>query len=283
MTSAGNKLFTVFGGPTGYQFQNATAETRVAELIAAGATLTDDQKAAIDDFHVARDAASGTWGAAILRLWLPCMEVVAANAIDIIGGNTGTFSGTTTPGATGVAGDGSTGFFIADLSAAAAGWTRSNLYIGTLALNASNALEALFGNTDNNAVDATTRKNGLNTLENVHTPDGPTNIAATGATHQGIVAITGDATTHRLRQRLSSGVSNLHTRASTASTTAAASTFGLRFMAFQNRLSVPTPSNFSTNTFGAFFIGTNMSTTDEDAFTLALKDLYESFTGNSLP
>jgi len=89
--------------------QDPSAADYIAAVRAAGATVTSSQVGEINTFYKA--AKSGGYYTSLKRLYLPIWGVAAANAIDMIGLTSGTFSGGVTHGAGFVQGNGTTGYF----------------------------------------------------------------------------------------------------------------------------------------------------------------------------
>lgn len=85
------------------------AKAYIAAVETAGATVNATQKKAINTF--VKTGKSDGWYSSLKRLYLPIWASAAPNAIDMIGRTSGTFNGTVTHAAGYVQGDGSTGYF----------------------------------------------------------------------------------------------------------------------------------------------------------------------------
>ena len=88
---------------------DADAAAYLALLSAQGVAVTGAQSSAIDAFYVT--GKDEGWYSALKRMYLPIWAAAGPNAIDMIGGTSGTYSGTVTHAAGYVQGNGSTGAF----------------------------------------------------------------------------------------------------------------------------------------------------------------------------
>jgi hypothetical protein len=85
------------------------AAAYIAAIETAGATVSAAQKSALDTFY--RTGKSEGWYSSIKRIYLPIWAVAAANARCMVSGTSGTFVPTVSHSAGYVQGDGSSGYF----------------------------------------------------------------------------------------------------------------------------------------------------------------------------
>ncbi len=113
-------------GPLLRPFSGVDPDARayVAAVQTAGVVVLSSQRDAISDF-IAGEKAAGRW-ASIKRMYLPIWGVAAANAIDMVTLNVGTYVGTITHSIGSMKPDGSTGYFRSDISPSAAGITTTS-------------------------------------------------------------------------------------------------------------------------------------------------------------
>jgi hypothetical protein len=88
---------------------DADAAAYVTRLLNTGTSITPAQISALDTFFLT--GKSEGWYSALKRMYLPIWAAAGPNAIDMIGGTSGTYSGTVTHASGYVQGNGSTGVF----------------------------------------------------------------------------------------------------------------------------------------------------------------------------
>jgi hypothetical protein len=252
------------------------AEAYVAAVVAAGATVSAGQRAAIDTFY--RAAKSGGYYSSLKRLYLPIWGVAAANAIDMITLASGTFNGSVTHAAGYVQGDGTTGwmdygaspsaigatlasasywYLIAQAGAAAAPRTHGSTWgdiggaqsFGALH-TATPELRATFGS-------YTTTSGYASSADNFNTTDG--------------------VSSSKLRR--TAGITTLasDTEADTGTIPSNAN------MAAMVRRRTTLTAWFSDARYGAYGMGIGLPSGADTSFSLALKNLWETATGLTLP
>jgi hypothetical protein len=255
----------------------------IAAITAKGATVTAPQQAAISSF-MSGEIAAGRWGG-IKRLYFPVWGLAAANAICMKSLTSGTFVGGVTYSAGYVNTDGTTGYFLSDVSVGGAGCTLNGTGVFSLITNSSPLLEfsgVLFGS---NAASTNTRTRMFasgslgNTViqlagPNSANPDG--SVPGFSVDRRGIIfgGRTGPETTF-ITTRNSSTVQSTSFVSSSRTLN---STVPMCFMAqnangsIANRL-----SSFVRN--GSWGMTDGLSIPQTEAFTLALRTLWETTTG----
>jgi hypothetical protein len=250
--------------------------------IALGSSITSTQKAALNAFVLAEQAAA-RW-TSHKRLYLPIWANAAANAICIKSLTSGTFGGTVTHGAGFVQGDGSTGYFNFGTDPSSLGLSAGNSSACVLITQA-------------NVGTATTVHMGVSTsypnyyglaapgnanLKYVsmayNTTNGEVTGFLSGSEQVGILHGTKSAGVLNLRTRKNSGASALASL--TCPATGNVPTTAINAMA---GVVNGTRGSFSNARYGAWMAGLAMTQPNTDAFTLNLKTLWETCTGLSLP
>jgi hypothetical protein len=247
----------------------------IAAVRAAGATVTPEQEIIIDNFY---KAAKLDYYTSLKRLYLPIWGVAAANAIDMITRTSGTFNGGVTHGAGFVQSNGTTGWFDTGVTPGTLGLSPSTAYFCALAKTEMATGTRALGSRNSISQDAGLSRSSGNLLCQIMTNSVGSGLIGTATTCSGILSGSRVGGTRFNSRRVSSARTNLGS--------ATDSDFG----------SVPTPniglmavnivttgaSNFATNEFGAFAIGTGLTDTEDSNFTLALKTLWEGTTGLTL-
>ena len=249
----------------------------------AGATVTTQQRNAISSFF--KSGKSDGWLSSMRRVYLPIWGVAAANAIDLISRNSGTFVGGVTHGSGFVQSNGTTGYFNSNVSAQSLGVTAS---LGTyFAL-----VQQADTNTDSRCMMGTTNATSFNAIEHQNTTQARI-FFGNGVSGQGIIVssafanrasqvgiFTGsyDGTTRNFRLRRSSGTTSLNSVA------------GMPYNAPDNAnipvmclLSGGAFVRFHNGRLGAYGVSLTSDISGVDALTLSLKTLWETCTGLSLP
>ena len=256
-----------------YTRGDADALAYIAAVEGTGTSVSATQKTAINDFYVSAKADS--YYTSLKRLYLPIWANAAANAIDMIGLTSGTFVGGVTHGTGYVMGNGTTGYFDLLDTPAELGLSASDAYQGFLCktqatLNPSVILgvRASASSVMNFSVSGT----------DLRAVFGSNAILTGTSTEVGIITSTRNPTTRSLWKRLTSGRSVV----ATDSTAAAGSlpNLDLNYMRFNRSDGAPV---YSDAQLGAVFFGVAFSDTHDTAFSLAIKNLWETSTGLVLP
>ena len=250
------------------------AKGYVEELVAAGATVSGGQKSAINTFI--KTGKSDGWYSSLKRLYLPIWASAAPNAIDMIGLTSGTFNGTVTHAAGYVQGDGSTGYFEIGQTAAQLGLAFDDAWFGMLIKQdgANDPAVYLGARTASTSV-INFSKSGLD-LRTTVANDGLLTWAS--ATINGIISSRRGSATRSIYRRYSLGRSQVASD-STAATGSLPAT-NLNYMRFNRTDGFPV---YSSAQFGAVWFGTEETDAQDNSYTLALKNLWETCTGLTLP
>ena len=242
----------------------------------AGATISTTQRNAFSAFF--RAGKRDGWFTQIGRLYLPIWGVAAPNAVDLITSTSGTFTGTgtVTHGAGFVQGNGSTGRFLMNASPQGVGMVAGSSSTFALVKAAQNGFNSLIVSTPSSS-----KGNGFNYGTNTTQYfAGRTNGFNTTGTFAGILIESEIAINSRyFRRRATAGVTSL--AVSTESFSGNYAAFNQSVMAGQSVSG--SFYGYSTAELGAYGIGIALTTTQADAFTLALKTLWETCTGLTLP
>jgi hypothetical protein len=219
------------------------ARAYIAAVETAGGTVSATQRTAVSDFY--RAGKSAGWYSSIKRLYLPIWASAAPNAIDMIGLTSGTFNGTVTHAAGYVQGDGTTGYF-------------------------------------NNGVFCDFVHSSVNGLIFRWSGTGVGQVNVNSA-RQGILTASREGGDRRLAIR------------TTASRTLLANTAGadngsipnnnVFFLAVNNTSvsGATNPNNYNDGQAAFYSLGLGLTDAQDTAYTLALKTLWESTTGLTLP
>lgn len=240
----------------------------------AGATISTTQRNAVSAFF--RAGKSEGWFTQIGRLYLPIWGVAAPNAVDLITSTSGTFSGTVTHGAGFVQGNGSTGRFLMNASPQGIGMVAGSSSTFALVKVAQNGFNSLLVSTP-----LSSKGNGFNYGTNTtqYFAGRTSGFNVTG-TFAGILIESEIAINSRyFRRRATAGVTSL--AVNTESFSGNYATFNQSVMAGQSASG--SFYGYSTAELGAYGMGLALTTTQADAFTLALKNLWETCTGLILP
>ena len=261
------------------------AKAYINAVVAAGATVSGTQKTAINNFVKGEKAAS-RW-TLLKRMYLPIWGANNPNAIDMVGGTSGSFIGTVTPSSGYVTSDGTSGYFLSDVSPGGAGCTLNGagafaLITATTTFNLPNT-QVLFGSSSSlSGTRFTVTGNGATSLFAGFGPNsgGFTNYL-TGTDRRGVVHVQRTSSSQKfLSFRNASGETN--TGLLTDNSVALNSTVPMAFMAnYFNAV----PSSYLANIIrnGAWGMTDGHSIAQSQAFTSALKTLWETCTGLTLP
>jgi hypothetical protein len=252
---------------------DADAAVYIAAVETAGATVSGGQKKAIDTFY--KTGKSDGWYSSIKRMYLPIWAAAAPNAIDMMELGSGTFNGTVTHGAGFVQGDGTTGYFAFSSTPSDDSLLATSNFQFMLIKTAETAIGITAQGTSNSfRFRRTTVNSRINTLT------GGSDICSANILRIDQVGIFAGsriaADNHAQYQRITSGFNTLATDLVT-NTTAAVPAVAYTAMAMNGAF------NFFDAEQGAYGYGLGLSSAETAAFTLALKDLWETATGLTLP
>lgn len=254
---------------------DANAKAYINAIVAAGATVNSTQRNAINNFY--KTGKSQGWYGQLKRMFLPIWGIAAPNAIGMISGSSGTFNGTVTHAAGYVQGDGSTGYFNFGSTMPNDGLTFDNGLMFALCNQPPTVLSSYIGVTIGNNTQVI--RAASTTLIQGRYTNNSTAING-GLAMNGILTLASQASNLRsLRRRASSGVLSLNT-SSTETASFSLSNLNCYGIARNSTGGLSEPSN---GRFGSYGYSLKMSDSDTDLFTLALKNLWETCTGLTLP
>ena len=264
----------------GIQGLDPDAKAYINAVVAAGATVTATQRNAINAF-VKVGKADGWW-TSMKRLYLPIWAIAAPNAIDVVGGTSGTFVGTgaVTHSAGFVQGNGSTGYFSSDTSATAVGMTTTSGLAGVIVYQADtrNSLKCLLGTRNNDSSGSVliyqTDSSNLQGAIGRSIGSEPSSFLAN--TPNGVILVNRNSTDLQIHRRNSSAFTSGGANAIVA---APVTNVNQRFMALWEAAPF-----FHTNAkIGAMFMGTGLTDALAETLSLRLKTLWETCTTLTLP
>ena len=255
---------------------DASAKAYINAIVSAGATVTSTQRNAINAFY--ESAKTNGYYSQLKRLYLPIWGIAAPNAIDLITTTSGTFVGGVTHAAGYIQGNGTTGRFDIGVSPDTLGLIDGDASLSALvyASQASTAFRVIHGVTQTSPARKNLRLARFTTTTSFDFGITVTNVA--DVNFNGIYIGSETASNSRYsRVRRSGGVTSLATN--TSSSTGGYPTLNPQVMAANNGGSF---ANHSADQIGSTHIGLAMTTSQADAFTAALKTLWETCTGLTL-
>jgi hypothetical protein len=258
------------------------AKAYINAVVAAGATVSGAQRTAINNFY--KTAKTGGWYSQLKRLYFPIWGGSAApNAIDMISTLSGSFISTPTYANGYVNGNGTSACFSFDLSPSTLGLTTSSgsiycLVTGTSAINGTQALGSV--QDSSNSSRTSFRGAGLNNRSIAVFTQSAVSYSETDS-RSVLIASRTTSTTNSAYKRTSSGFVTTVNEA-TAASPVLVTTQTMTFMAFNGNgtFSGFTPSSVR---FGAYGMGLGLTAAQAESFSLALKNLWETCTGLTLP
>jgi hypothetical protein len=250
----------------------------VAAIRSAGATVTVNQREFINNF-VRAEKAANRWSL-IRRLYLPIWGIAAANAICMKSLTSGTFVGGVTHASGYVQGDGTTGYLNTNTNFLTQGLSASTgLMFALTTLDATADFDRYLG-AGNGVGEASLASRSTPRIDARFCGIGAGQVSLNTSSNTGVVVFSRLSGGRRLSLRKTSGVTQ--TSATNADNGTLQSSNVLA-MAFNNANSGVTMASASNARFGAVGFGLGLSSTDTDNFTLALKNLWETCTGLTLP
>lgn len=252
-----------------------SAKAYIDAVVAAGAVVTSVQKNAINTF--VKTGKTASWWGDVKRLYLPIWAVSAPNAIDIKTLSSGTFNGGVTHSSGYVQGNGTTGWFSTVATAASIGVSATGT-AGVLMLDNLTSNTSAYGIGQTGFAGISYGRGGTTTRTIAFGAGSGTGITHVG-NDAGIISNTRSGPNmHFARRRNTASVASLGQNVNTA--TAQNIIYSMAFMSnkYEN-----TASSFSSVRYGAFFLTQSITTQIVDDFTLALKNMWETCTGLTLP
>jgi hypothetical protein len=255
---------------------DADAAAYIAAVEGDGITVTATQKSALDAFY--KTGKSDGWYSSIKRMYLPIWANATPNERCMVSGTSGTFAGTVAHEAGYVQGDRSTGYFNTGVNQAGVEIDNATALMGVLVSQADTVNNAAnFIGVQN--VSCTRLYKQTNTeFRGEHPSTSVSSQLKLSSASVGILTMSATANNYRrLSKRITAGVTSI---TNTDTNTAANRAENIYVLA---RNVSNTPSSFTDACIGSAFLGTGMSDGITDDFTLALKTLWETCTGLSLP
>jgi hypothetical protein len=249
------------------------ANAYIVSLLSAGATVTPTQQEAINNFIKAEKAAS-RW-TLHKRIYLPIWGVAAANAIDMVSLTSGTFVGNVTHNAGSVSTTAPTGHFLANATPASLGINQADASIWALVASGTHEFSGCGGTSNSRFLVG--RVGSLNTAA---IPSVTSAISGSVDT-QGINMASRIGSDLSLFQRKASGWITPLT--STQADTTALPLFNPSFLGNFNNNGTVTNTRTTVGEYGSYGYGLGMTSVQAEAFSLALKSLFETATGKTLP
>jgi hypothetical protein len=256
------------------------AKAYINAVVAAGATVSGAQRTAINNFY--KTGKSDGWYSSLKRMYLPIWGVAAPNAICMTSLTSGTFVGTVTQGAGFVSSDGTTGHFIFNGAPSTLGLTTSSgsVFVLTTAISAIAGGTILGRGQDSNA----TRFGIIGGGGNIRAIQifSQTAPSYTETDSRGILIASRTSTlTTSGYKRTSSGFTTTVNEG--ASIAAGVSTTTPMTIMASNTAGVVSLYTLSTVRFGVYGTGLGLTSTQSTDLSLALKNLWETCTGITLP
>jgi len=263
-----------------------TASARIDAIYAAGGTCPAGlaaSKLLLSNFIVTQEAA-GIWPL-LKRLYIPGFRNAAANAIDIIGGTSGTFpvSGGVTHEAGYVQGNGTTGYFNFGVTPSTLGLTLASAAVFALVYQAppgtvsESMVTAVDGSDTTKVLELSHQATGI-AFRNANVTSGTIQPTLARASQNGIIIGSRQGGNRRVVRRATSGVSTLIDSAGAdAGTIPVTGTLQAMRSSFGSGLA------YSDARYGAY--GASMGLTVDQCQTLSagLKTLWEGLFNLTLP
>jgi hypothetical protein len=255
---------------------DADAAAYIAAIEGDGITVSATQKSALDAFYKA--GKSDGWYSAIKRMYLPIWANETPNARCMVSGTSGAFAGGVTHAAGYVKGDGTSGCFNTNTKPADIGVNSTTGMMSVLV----NTLRTPNGNAYHGCSSGAADRfslglDGGNDAWWFHSANAYQFGQGLPFTVGILIGVTTAETTSFVKSRLSGGVTTKNYSGTSFGPTP---DFSAHFMA---RNVEGIPSFYNNAQHGAFLFGVKMSEADADNLTLALKTLWETCTGLTLP
>jgi len=254
------------------------AKAYIDAIVGSGATVTSAQRTAINKF-IKTGRADG-WFSSMKRLYLPIWSIAAPNAIDMITAASGTYNGTVTHASGYVQGDGTTGYFDLGTAVIPLGLTTASGYLFALVTQASTlGTRGLIGRGQGSTSIVTFLSSNASQLFRYNTTTGVNGTSA----GTGIISASREGGNRSIYRRTSTAKTTLFNAAGAdAGTIPTSGNVGA--LATNNSSGTGfTATDFNNARMGAFGIGLGLSNTQDTAFTLALRTLWETCTGQTIP
>jgi len=257
------------------------AKAYIDAIVAAGATVTTNQRNAINAF--VKSGKTAGWWSSMKRIYLPIWSAASPNAIDIVSRASGTFLGTPTYGTSTVS-FASGAYFDSGTSFSAQGLTASSGYIFVLATAWTNVVNAIVGSGVSANITGIYRSD-VNNLRLRYSgfTEGSGQITATGnAGTLGIISGSRQGGDRKIYRRSNTGRSQVATL--TTGNFGAPQASNVYFSAINQTDTIggAAPSTMAS-TLGTFGFGLGLTDAQDSTFTAALETLWETCTGSTIP
>ena len=256
------------------------ASAYINAVATTGATVTKVQQSAINNFIKAEKAAN-RW-TSIRRLFLPIWGSAAANAIDMKILATGTYVGGVTHAAGYIQGDGTSGYFNMNAAQSALGLTPSSGYYLALVNQAAVSISRAFlgvGSAGNSMV---LRADSSTLIVGRHYGLTVGSLTSSATTSNGVISFSRQGGNRTIWRRSSSSrvaIAGPIVGADSGSNVSS----NMLALASNNSDTGVTPVSFSNARMGVVLVGSGITDAADEGLTSAIKTLWETCTGLTLP
>lgn len=260
---------------------DSDAKAYIDAIVAAGATVTTNQRNAINAF--VKGGKTAGWWSSMKRIYLPIWSAASPNAIDIVSRASGTFLGTPTYGTSTVS-FASGAYFDSGTSFSAQGLTASSGYIFALATAWTGIANSIAGSGVSTNASVLQRSDTLNLrFRYSGTTEGSGQITATGnAGTLGIISGSRQGGDRKIYRRSNTGRSQVATL--TTGNFGSPQPSNVYFSGTNNTDILGGASASTTvSTLGLYGFGLGLTDAQDSAFTAALETLWETCTGSTIP
>lgn len=259
----------------------AAVEAALGATIESALPSATNPKKIISDFYKAEKDA-GRY-ALHKRIYLPIYNNLAANAVDAITRDSGSFVNTPTTAMGYVQGNGTNQYFDFNVSPAGMALTPSSGGFGWLSPGGGSGVGLVNVGCENSSFQSVIGQyintTGTRMVYNQSSDAGVLQPGAAAVTqNHGVLSMQRHSGQRNIRRRVSSGVSSLASNVSADAGTVP--TVTMTAMACKRESSL---FGYSNVRYGAWWVNAGWSNTDDDEFTLNLKTLWENLTGLTLP
>jgi len=246
----------------------------------AGATVTSTQRAALDNFF--KKGKSEGWISSLRRMFLPIWGSAAANAIDMKIRATGTYVGGVTHAAGYIQGDGTSGYFNMNAAQAALGLAPSTGYYLALVNQAAVSSSKAFLGVGSAGNAMVLRADTATVITGRHYGLTVGSLTSSATTSNGIISFSRQGGNRTIWRRSSSS------RVAIAGPIAGADSgnnviSSMIALASNNSDTGMIPVSFSNVRMGVILVGSGLTESDDEGLTSAIKTLWETCTGLTLP
>jgi hypothetical protein len=256
------------------------AKAYINSVVAAGATVTSTQRNAINNFYKTGKAQG--WYSGLKRIFLPIWGIASPNAIDMVVRSSGTFVGTVTHASGYIQGDGSSGYLNTNANQSACSMTASSGYYLALANLAATGISKSFLGVGVLSNAMLIRAESATSVIARHFGSTTGQITSSATNANGIISFSRQGGNRTMWRRSSS------TRAAIAGPTAGADsgstvTANIFSLAGNNADTGSVPVNHSNARVGVLAFGSGVTDSTDANITSAVKTLWETCTGLTIP